>query len=260
MPRISASPLAGDATLPFVRRHPVLAVWAIGLLLYAGDFLVKRVPLWREPFNVWISVDDIVPFAPDWAYVYIWAWLAIIFGLAGVYVWQNRHDWGRVRALVLAAVIMQVSAWIVHYAIPTTFPRPSVPAELIEAGHLIWTIYSTDPPTHALPSLHMASIFVAAWFFCRDRAVWRTLLGVACVVLISLSVMYTKQHGFIDVFAGIGWGWMAAIVGVRVSAAIERRRLWLKAGQFQARTDGAGISGDGATADHEPADKQAVGL
>jgi membrane-associated phospholipid phosphatase len=213
---------SGSTWSTLLRGNSLAVVWMTGASLYAGDFLIKRIPLWRDPLDVWVPFDDIFPFLPAWAFIYIYAWLGLIFGLAGWYVWENRSDWEKVRALLIAAVVMQVSGWLVHYLIPTTFPRPELAAELV-GNSLIWQIYSTDPPTHVLPSLHMASVTVGAWFFCRYGSRWRHLVGVGAIVLISLSVMYTKQHGVVDVVAGVLWGWAAVAVGIRVSRALARQ-------------------------------------
>jgi hypothetical protein len=204
-------------------RYRPLAVGVAGMGLYAGDFLVKLVPLRREPIDVSVPLDTLVPFLPAWAGVYLYAWLLFIFTAAGWYLWEHRTDWTRVRALLFAAVGMQVAAWVVHYAIPTTMPRPELAPEFIESGSLIWKIYATDPPTHVLPSLHMASLTVALWFFCRGGGAGRHAFAAFALVLISLSVMFTKQHGVIDVGAGIVWGWAFCLAGVAASRALAER-------------------------------------
>jgi membrane-associated phospholipid phosphatase len=214
---------SGSRWAGLVRRNSLILVWLVGMALYAVDFVVKRIPLWREPFNVWVPIDDAFPLIPGWAWVYVVAWLALMFGLVGWYVWENRNEWAHVRAFLIAVLVMQFSGWAILYAVPTYFPRPELAPELIESS-LIWRIYSTDPPTYKLPSLHMASILLAAWFFCRRPAVWRYVVGAGAVVLIGFSVMYTKQHGVIDLVTGLLLGWATCYVGWYGSRWVDRRK------------------------------------
>lgn len=213
------------APLPDVlRRYPVIAVWTLGIVLYSLDFAIKAVPLWASPLNVEIGWDHIVPFSAGWAWVYIYAWLLFLLGGGAMVAQENRQEWPRVRALLIALTVMQVGAWMVHAAIPTTMPRPDLAAELLDPGLLIHRIYATDPPTHVLPSLHMASVFVMAWFFAGGRGALRIAVGTGAVVIIMLSVMYTKQHGFVDVITGIGWGYLACRTGCVLSRAVDGDR------------------------------------
>lgn len=206
---------------PLLKYRP-LAVWLSGAALYAGDFLVKRVPPWREPVDISIGLDLHIPFYPGWAWVYLLAWLVFVFGTAGWYLFEHWDDWPQVRALLFAALFMQVGAWIVHTAIPTYMPRPSLGDG---SPWLITQIYSTDPPTHALPSLHVASVVVAAWFFCRSAPRLRVLASLVFLVLISLSVLFTKQHGVLDVVAGIGWGYGACLAGFHISQRLTHHNV-----------------------------------
>jgi hypothetical protein len=206
-----------------LRRHSYLVIWFTGFALYGVDFLVKKMPVWREPIDVWVPIDDAFPLIAGWAWVYIFAWIGLMFCMAGWYAWEQRDHWPRVRALIIGVVLMQVSGWIFLFAVPTYFGRPELAPELL-GGSLIAQIYATDAPVHKLPSLHMGSIFLVSWFFCWNRRLWRYALGVGAVALITLSVLFTKQHGVVDVVVGIAWGWMACHVGVHLSHRIERRK------------------------------------
>ncbi|MCS7081986.1 MAG: phosphatase PAP2 family protein [Bacteroidetes bacterium] len=209
--------------------HPLIArvrpwlVWITGILLYAGDFLIKRLPNPRTPLNVETWLDRLIPFVPLWAWVYLVLWLLYLFGAAGWYLYEHRQDWIQVRRLLFAALFMQFGAWVIHYFFPTYMPRP-VLAELQTDPHLwlIERIYSTDPPTHALPSLHVASVTVVSWFFTLRGGWGRRLVSGVAVGLIALSTLYTKQHGVLDVIAGLAWGYLACWVGYYTGLAWNR--------------------------------------
>jgi membrane-associated phospholipid phosphatase len=202
----------------------LLSVWATGVFLYAGDFLVKRIELPGEPLNIEIWLDHYIPFDPRWAWMYMGGWLVFLFGMAGLYIYENRHEWKNVRMLLFAGIFMQVSAWIVHYLWPTTMPRPEVVPGQWDAATtwLINHIYTTDPPTHVLPSLHLASIAVVTWFWARGGSARRMAARWVMVGLIAASVVLTKQHGIVDVFAGIAWAYMACWVGVYLGREWDR--------------------------------------
>lgn len=199
------------------------AVWMTGVALYAGDFLFKRIPLPREPISVEIVVDRWIPFVPETAWLYLIGWLVFLFGIAGWVIWENRDDWITVRKLLFAAIIMQVGAWLLQFAVPTYFPRPELPG----TGGAYWLInriYETDPPTHVLPSLHIASIAVVTWFFALNGDFRRRVVRWILIAIVSVSVVTTKQHGIIDVPAGIAWAYAACHAGYYLS--VKWDRIW----------------------------------
>lgn len=198
-------------------------VWITGLLLYAGDFLIKRLPNPRPPASVEIWLDRFIPFIPAWGWVYLLLWLVYLFGAAGWYIYEHRSDWIQIRRLWFAALFMQFGAWTIHYFFPTYMPRPPIPEQTSDPHlWLIHRIYSTDPPTHALPSLHVASVTVASWFFTLRGGLARRLLAWSMVSVIALSTLFTKQHGVLDVFAGLAWGYLACWVGYYTGLAWNR--------------------------------------
>ncbi len=72
-------------------------------------------------------------------------------------------------------------------------------------GFLPWTlglIYDIDPPRNCFPSLHVAWAFVAGLSCHRvHRGVGLAAIGWAS--LIGISTLYTEQHYFADVIAGV---------------------------------------------------------
>jgi membrane-associated phospholipid phosphatase len=96
-------------------------------------------------------------------------------------------------------------AWIVGYAsflvYPTILPRP---VGEIGTGFFAWFlrgVYEADAPRNCFPSLHVATVVVAALSIRRmDRGVG--LAALVWAALIALSTLFTKQHYVTDVITG----------------------------------------------------------
>ena len=67
------------------------------------------------------------------------------------------------------------------------------------------TIYEFDTNTGVCPSLHVAySIGIASVWLKEKSAAWYVKVVVtAFVVMVCLSVAFTKQHSVVDIFAAI---------------------------------------------------------
>ncbi len=70
-------------------------------------------------------------------------------------------------------------------------------------------IYRVDTNTNVLPSLHVIGSFGAAVALCRSKSIhsgWIMAAIVILAILVSISTVFIKQHGIVDVAAGLGVG------------------------------------------------------
>jgi membrane-associated phospholipid phosphatase len=149
-----------------------------------------------------------VPVQPAWAPIYLSYFLFPFLPMLVI----------RQEELIRRTFLAWLMVWIVGYACflvyPTVLPRPI--GEIGE-GFFAWFlrgIYDADAPRNCLPSLHVASPFVAA------LACWRVHRGVGLAAglwasLIALSTVFTKQHYVVDVVAGIFLAGVAYAVFLR---------------------------------------------
>ncbi len=212
-------------------------LWLTGLLLYGLDFAIKRLPHWRAPLSVATPIDALIPFEPAWVWIYLFGWWLFIFGGGAYYLWKVRHNSTRLRQGLLAVLVMQLGAWAIHLLLPTYMPRPLLSPDGSLSLELVRLIYTVDPPTHAFPSLHVASTFVIAYFLQYHiphvRPLEKRLLRLtswSALVLISLSTLFIKQHSVVDVLGGLLWGYIACRAGLRLGTQ------WLRSPPAHPRT------------------------
>ena len=116
-------------------------------------------------------------------------------------------DDARFRACVRA----NVCAWLLvmpwWMLIPTTLPRPALPAGMWQDSfRWLWAI---DQPNNVMPCAHGVGPVVAAWFASQTYTAWRWPLIIFLVPGLS-SIALVWQHRPIDIFLGI----VAAIAGI----------------------------------------------
>jgi membrane-associated phospholipid phosphatase len=195
-------------TRPFPLRRRVV-VPAVALMLLVPCYLViAAVTRGRILHLPELALDRMVPVQPAWAPIYLSYFLFPFLPMLVI----------RQEELIRRTFLAWLMVWIVGYACflvyPTVLPRPI--GEIGE-GFFAWFlrgIYDADAPRNCLPSLHVASPFVAA------LACWRVHRGVGLAAglwasLIALSTVFTKQHYVVDVVAGIFLAGVAYAVFLR---------------------------------------------
>lgn len=187
---------------------------------------VTRNP-WREPWPIpTLSIDASFVMQPAWAIVY-----ATYILLLPVLLYLRYGKPGFFRVLA-AGILTQIGQLCIYGLFPTRI-------SLVEAappGTLLSLIQALDTQLAAFPSGHVSmpmSLAVAAWIEMRknhliaalspDTKAWlRTAwLYFVWTVLLALSTLFTKQHGWIDVWGGlifgtaIGWASAPALRGLK---------------------------------------------
>lgn len=103
---------------------------------------------------------------------------------------------------------------VFYLLLPSTFPRPEV---VLDPG---WTaaayawLWAVDLPNNTFPSCHVA-VGALSVFIARISGRPLALLPLLCALAVSVTVLTTKQHYWIDSVAGWGVGWLAYRLIVR---------------------------------------------
>ena len=174
------------------------AVGAWIVLFYCGPQLWPLFPAWPAPM---LAVDRWVPFQPAWALVY-----QSVFIVHTLAFWLPR-DRDAVKTYARNVAAAYACGAVVFWLYPTLSPRP------VESGSWIhhWFITAVDGPRNAFPSLHAAMGLLAVLAVCghlracRVSAWWRVALAFWWVALLY-STLATRQHGLLDLLAGIFLG------------------------------------------------------
>lgn len=185
-----------------------VALCAAVLVFFAGGYyaVALGVAPGRAQSLPASPLDLRIPFVPQAVYVYALAYTAVFFP---VFVVGCPRLF---RRTALAYVVTVSVALVVFSLIPVSSAelRPN-PADLNAAAFAGWGVrllYTLDPPTNALPSLHVALVWLAvlsAW------KAWPAVGSAAAIVGLGITTSTTlvKQHYVLDVVAGAA---LAALV------------------------------------------------
>lgn len=188
-----------NITSPQFRHLLLLSGWLVYFLLY---FLTENLIPVEDCYPVWCKLDDIVPFN-EWFVIPYVGWYVLIVISLGYFALYHVENFKGLQTYIM---ITQGIAMVCYIVFPTRQDlRPEVfPRE----NFLTWImgiIYSADTNTGVCPSLHVAySLGIAsAWLKEKSAAWYVKTIVVIFVILVCLSVAFTKQHSVVDIFAAI---------------------------------------------------------
>lgn len=167
------------------------------------------------PLSTKSAIDAFIPRLPLFVWVYISPYLISPFLVVG-----TRRD--VFLGLVKRGTVVVALQLIFFYLVPTVVERP--PLIVTDAAsiseRMLRFVYTLDsPPRNAAPSGHVSLAIVLCWAASKSVGKAGPLVWLYCSV-VSLSIVFTKQHHFIDLVTGVALG--ALVLGS--FAAIDRRR------------------------------------
>lgn len=167
-------------------------------------------------------VDDWIPFNEYFVIAYCF-WYLLLVGSIAYFLFTDVESFVGLQKFIITTQVIAVIVYIVwpsvQYLRPEVMPRENVFASLLQF------IYSVDTPTGVLPSLHVGySLAIAsAWLKKKDAKRGMKIFVVAAVTVICISVMFVKQHSFLDVVAAIPMCIVAEMVAYKRSYYGDRR-------------------------------------
>jgi membrane-associated phospholipid phosphatase len=145
----------------------------------------------------WTSIDAAVPFVPVTVWIYFTDYLLV----ASAFLLCT--SWTEVKRFVRAYFVLLVTGSAVHFLWPTIFPREAFPIEGTGVtAHAFRFLRQVDLPTSCLPSMHVASSYLAAFSLWRHPP-WLYALWLSWATAVGVSTLTAKQHYLIDVLAGL---------------------------------------------------------
>lgn len=189
----------------------LLGGWIVYFILY---FLTENlIPL--ESCTVIHSwLDDVIPFCEAFVIPYVFWYVLIVISLLHFML----YDIDSFKKLSTYIMITQAVAMIIYIAFPNrqdlrpdVFPRDNL------LTRLLGLIYTFDTNSNVCPSLHVAySLGIAStWLKVKEAPTWWKSFVVVAVILICLSVAFTKQHSIVDAFAALPVGLLAECIVFR---------------------------------------------
>ena len=179
-------------------------LWLIlGWVWYLTMYILteKFVPI-EKCHEVHSVVDDIIPFNEYFILAYT-SWYFMLVGSLLYFLLYDVKSFVNAQKFIIATQVIGIATYIiwpsVQYLRPTTFEHENF------CTFLLGLIYGVDTPTGVCPSLHVgySLALLSVWLKKKDiKPVWKVIMTL-WVILICLSVMFVKQHSFIDVWAAV---------------------------------------------------------
>jgi membrane-associated phospholipid phosphatase len=146
-------------------------------------------------------LDDLVPYAPHWVWVYSFLYVpAILYVNLAL---DSPQQFTRVASSYMLLMAMQAACFI---AFPVRTPK-SWRQRTDHQGlsqRFLALLQRFDGPSNSFPSMHTSvAMLTALHLFDRHG-----LAAFALPALIGLSCVFTKQHYIVDVPAGAALGWL----------------------------------------------------
>jgi 1-acyl-sn-glycerol-3-phosphate acyltransferase len=187
------------------RRHLSTAsgyLFALGALFYSSYGLAIWITSHRAYVpSIVFNWEQRIPFLP-WTIVPYWS--IDLFYCLSFFVCRTRTELDQHAKRLVAAQIVSIGTFLL-VPLRFTFDRPAAHGLF---GSMFDALGSFDGPFNQAPSLHLSlAVILVARYSAHLKGVARALL-LAWFALISVSVLTTYQHHFIDVPAGI---WVGAL-------------------------------------------------
>lgn len=154
------------------------------------------------PFS---SIDQFWSFNPHWIWIYLSSYFAVpIFYL--LYFKDHAK-----KSFIISFLFLSLGSCTFFFFFPTFIPRENfLPADLNPVYKIIFELlHQADEKTNCLPSLHVSTAFLCAWFILKTKRKY-FIPFLIYAVLVSISTMTVKQHYFYDVL----FGFLASVLSI----------------------------------------------
>ena len=215
-----------DPICPLFAVIPLISCFALNMIVYSGTMILCSD--WYH-YDLTTRWDTAFPLVPGWVYIYVGCYIFWIVNYVMV-ARIHRDDKSAFYRFVITDMSSRLVCAVFFIALPTTNTRPQIP----EGGFSTWLlrlVYSIDQPANLFPSIHC----LVSWLcFAGIRksskvSLWYKAFSCIAALLVVLSTQFTKQHYWIDTFAGILIAEVLFQIYQRISAYqfVERFFTWV---------------------------------
>lgn len=180
-------------------------LWLLGWVAYFAMYVLTEKLIPEDVcHNVATAIDYKIPFCEWFILAYVGWYLLIVWSL-GYFLLYNVENFKGLQQFI---IVTQAVAMICYIIYPSTTGDLREMTNVDRSNFATWIlgiIQSADTPTGVCPSLHVAySIGIAStWLKEKQASKWTKLFVVVACVLICASVVFVKQHAFIDIIAAL---------------------------------------------------------
>jgi membrane-associated phospholipid phosphatase len=158
--------------------------------------------LTANKYNFLISFDHIIPFVPEFVWIYH-TLLPVILITMFSFVTKKKVFLSAFTAYMIASVVL--SAFYISF--PSFYPRENFTDSSSISGFLVELTRAIDGANNTFPSGHVTFAWILAFFInLTQRAkkhTWIRMAYYTWAILISFSTLALKQHFIVDVLSGV---------------------------------------------------------
>ncbi len=189
----------------WLRDHPHFWYSLLLLPIFACYFIPEQLIV-TEYHATEIAFDALIPLLPGFVYFYLLWFPLLVFGG----FWLLFTDGVIFRRYMVYLTVAYFISAVVYLTYPNGQDLRPADLHVHDLSTIILAfIYRVDTNTNVLPSLHVIGSVGAAAALCRSESIrsgWIKAALFLLAVLVSVSTVFVKQHGILDVVAGLAVG------------------------------------------------------
>lgn len=198
----------------------ILAVVTNSLVYNASKIITNGL----THYDITMKIDTFIPVIPVFAVIYLLCFAEWIVG----YILIGRESKEHCFTFVSADIIAKLICLFFFIVIPTTNVRPDLGVGIF--NDILAFIYRVDAPVNLFPSIHCLEswiVFRASIKMQKVPTIYKKFTFVFAI-LTFMSVVFTKQHVFIDIIGGI----LVVEIGLFIAKRFNVNRIFYKIDKF----------------------------
>lgn len=177
----------------------------------------------HEVYNVSMSLDNKIPFVPQFIIPYVIWYFYVFFALFYFCI----KDYEKYKKMLMTMLIGLTTCYIIYFFFPTTVVRASnIGNSLTEK--LVKIIYQADKPFNCFPSIHVLQTIIVMTYVHSSKQVrlfskvFVDVIGISIII----STLFVKQHAMLDAVGGILVAWIAyyLVSSINVNGFFKKKR------------------------------------
>jgi len=177
----------GTKILNFILAQGIVTILYYGII-YITPFKAVELPI--------TFIDRYIGFHSVFAYIYISFFIMLLISMICV---EKRNS----NKCAITIIINALIASFIFFFFPTSMPHIYYSDEVHTNYFLLKFIQAVDINYNCFPSIHISNALTASYFLALNRSLFLKYIIWLWFLLITWSVISTKQHYFYDILGGV---------------------------------------------------------